>query len=84
MNPDIQELLKKIDELEKKINNLYRSSSIERPVETAFVERLNVTQVVGTGTATTHSISSLPASVPDITGTLTVDYKGTKYNLLYQ
>ncbi len=45
MNPDIQQLNKRIEELEQKIAKFYRSSDIDRNVETAFRERLNMPQI---------------------------------------
>lgn len=90
MNPDIQFLQKQIDDLQKKINQFSNSSTIDRNVETAFGERLTSTFMApsGTGVAgtqnkainTTPTVITVPAQP---SGTLTVVFKGTTYNLLY-
>ena len=91
MPPNLQQLQQQIDELKQKIENLYRSSTIDRNVETALIERLGNTfpSATGIGSATTQSVS-VPSTPTNITvpaqpsGTLTVTYKGTTYNLLYK
>lgn len=95
MNPDIQQLNKRIEEIEMKIEKLYRSSTIDRNIETAFLERLGLTNIgsavngAGTTTAGTQSVS-VPSTPTNITvpaqpsGALTITYKGTTYNLLYK
>jgi len=40
MNPQLQQLQKQIEDIQKQIQQFYRSSSIDRNVETAFKERL--------------------------------------------
>jgi hypothetical protein len=52
MNPDIQNLQNQIDVLQKKINNLSSSSTIDRNVETALRERLGLPSPNFTGTFT--------------------------------
>lgn len=92
MNPQIEQLYKELDTLKQKIDNFYRSSTIDRNVETAFVERLGLGNgLSGTGTVSAGTQSIHIAATPaDITvpaqpsGALTVVYKGTTYNLLYK
>lgn len=91
MDQNIIELNKRIAELEKKLDNFYRSSSIERAVETAFIERLgNTFPFAGdTSTANTQSIS-VPSTPVNITvpaqpsGSLAFTFRGTTYYLLYK
>lgn len=89
MNPDISQLNKRITDLETKLANFYRSASIERNVETALSERLAIPSVIGTDVANTQNINLTGApetiTVPaQPSGTLTVIFRGTKYNLLVQ
>lgn len=91
MNPQIQFLQKQIDVLQKKLDTLANSSTIDRNVETAFTERLGSTflTTTGTGTATTQSVAvnTVPTTITvpaQPSGTLTVTFKGTTYNLLYK
>ncbi len=83
------ELQKQIDELKAQVNLLTQSSTIPRDVQTAFAERLATISVTGTSTALTQSVS-VPSTPTNITvpaqpsGTLTVEYKGVVYNLLYK
>lgn len=89
MNQDIQFIQKQIDGLQRQLDSLKSSSTIDRNVETAFIERLGTISVSGTSTATTQNIL-IPATPATITvpaqpsGTLTVTYKGSTYNLLYK
>lgn len=39
MQTDLQQLQMQVDAIQKKIDNLYRSSSLERPVENSIRER---------------------------------------------
>lgn len=95
MQPDIQQLIQRITDLENKVTKLYSSSTIDRYVETAFLERLGLTNLAsaidGTGTTTAGTQSvAVPSTPTNITvpaqpsGALTVTYKGTIYNLLYK
>jgi len=45
MNPDIKQLHKEVEMLNQKLNKFYRSSDIDRNVETALRERLNTPQI---------------------------------------
>lgn len=91
MNPQLQQFQEELDALKIKIEKLYRSSDIDRNVETALIERLSNTfpVVQGTSTASTQSVS-VPATPTNITvpaqpsGTLQVTFKGTTYYLYYQ
>lgn len=95
MDPAIQQLQKQIDDLRQQMNNLYRSSSIDRNVETALIERLGLSNiasvVIGTGTevSTTQNIG-LTGNPQTITvpaqpsGALDVTYNGITYALLYK
>lgn len=95
MNPEIQQLYTELNNLKQKIDQLYRSSTIDRNVETALIERLGLTNISsavngsGTTTASTQSVSvaSTPTNITvpaQPSGALTVTYKGTTYNLLYK
>lgn len=92
MNPDIQQLYTELNNLKQKIDNFSMSSSIDRNVETAFIERLGLGNAVnGTGTTTAGtqsvSVSSTPTNITvpaQPSGALTVTYKGVTYNLLYK
>lgn len=91
MTPDIQFLQKQILDLQKKLDNLGNSSALDRNVETAFAERLGNTFIAPTGTSTAAtqniSVNTTPTTITvpaQPSGTLTVTYKGTTYNLLYK
>jgi hypothetical protein len=85
----MEQLLQRIEKMEREIQNLKRSATIPRDVETAFSERLGSLGAKGTGTATTQTIQ-LTGNAQDITvpaqpsGTLQVTFKNTTYNLLYK
>jgi len=89
---ELQSFQSQIDALQKKLNNLYSSSTIDRNVETALTERLSSSffaQPTGTSTAPTQSIgiAAVPTNITvpaQPSGTLTVTYNGTTYNLLYK
>ncbi len=86
MQPDLQ---KQIDQLKIEIENLKRSFSIPREVETAFIERLGLTNTLkssGIGSAgNTIVISAFPFNLPaNPSGTVAVNVNGTIYNLLYK
>lgn len=91
MPPNLQQLQKQLDAMQKQIDSLSNSSTIDRNVETAFIERLKSSFFIaptGTGTAATQNkaINTTPTviTVPaQPSGTLTVTYNGTTYNLLY-
>lgn len=91
MNQDIEELYKRVAELQQIMKNMFGSSTIPRNIETALAERLSNSfpVIIGTSTASTQSVSvaSTPTSITvpaQPTGTLTVTYKGITYNLLYK
>jgi hypothetical protein len=85
----MENLQKQIDNLQAQLDQLKRSNSIPREIETAFAERLGSMQASGTGSATTQSVS-VPSTPTNITvpaqpsGTLTVKVGSVTYNLLYQ
>jgi len=91
MNPDLKQLYDELETLKQKIDNFYRSSSIDRNVQTALVERLgdNFPTVIGTSTAPTQSVAvnSTPTNITvpaQPSGSLQITYKGTIYYLLYR
>lgn len=92
MNQELQQLYDEFNILKQKIDAFYRSSTIDRDVETAFIERLGIGNAVnGSGTTTagtqTIGITSTPMNITvpaQPSGALTVTYKGIVYNLLYK
>lgn len=90
MEADIIYIQKQLNDLQKRLDSLASSTTIDRNVETAFVERLGNTFIAptGTGTAATQNkaINTTPTTITvpaQPSGTLVVKYKGTTYNLLY-
>lgn len=85
---DIQSQL---NELAEKFEQLTRSVSIPRNVETAFRERLglgNIKSTTGSATTTTTPTPVIGASVavvtPTVSGTLPIVVGGITYNILFQ
>lgn len=96
MSPiEIQNALKKIEQLVREANdnwNTLRSSvAFPRDIEVAITERLGNTfpVAIGTGTATTQSVS-VPSTPVNITvpaqpsGTVKLQINGTIYEVLYK
>lgn len=86
-----QELLARIEQLERMVDSLANSALIPRDVETAFNERLRIDKkleatIAGTGSATAATVyGAFPVTAPaQPSGTLQVVYNGTTYELLYK
>jgi hypothetical protein len=85
------ELQKQIDELKREILQLKRSNTIPRDIEMSFSQRLKIHQKLeGSGLSTaptqTLAVSSTPTNIivpAQPSGSITVEFDGQIYNLLY-
>lgn len=80
------DLQAQIDELKRKIEELEKSNTIPRSVETAFRNRLgDIKNTPGSSTNYTYTVAVGDVlTLPTITGVLPTVVNGKTYNLMYQ
>ncbi len=78
-------LQSQIDQLKADVESLKRSSTIPKPIENAFRERLGSISPTGKiGDVETTTITVLPAGVPSASGTIEIVVGSKTYNVLFQ
>jgi hypothetical protein len=84
MNPQIQELIKRIEKLEETLESFKRSNGIPREIETAFRARLgDISDSLGT-VATTAIGGTTAFDLPVVNGVIPMRINGKIYKLLVQ